>query len=101
MTLRVSPAKGASVVEGSPAEAAPGDELLWASEGPDGPVHHSVGVGVVLHDPNRGHVRVVARDGAELDFAADRVVVLVRGAQGVLARGRASDGVAPPPVAVR
>lgn len=101
MALRAAPAKGATVVEGSPAEAAPGDELLWASDGPGGSAHHAVEVGLVLHDPHRDHVRVVSRDGAELDFAAERVVVLVRGVSGLLARSRASDGVPPQSDAVR
>lgn len=91
MSWRATPLKRATVVEGSPAEAAPGDELLWISDDPAGPTHHAVEVGLVLHDPDRGHVRVLSRDGAELEFDVDCVVVLVRGVQGLLARGRASD----------
>lgn len=81
---------GPSVLEGSPADAAPGDELLWATEEPEGPVHHAVEVGLVLHDPHRGRVRVLSRDGSELEFATDRVVVLLRGLQGLLERSRAT-----------
>lgn len=92
MALRAAPAKGPSVVEGSPAEAVPGDELLWVSSHPAGPAHHAIEVGLVLHDSDRDHVRVLSRDGAELEFAADRVVVLVRDVGGVLERSRASDG---------
>ncbi len=92
MVLRADPAKRPSVVEGSPAEAVPGDELLWVSNHPAGPAHHAIEVGLVLHDPDRDHVRVLSRDGAELEFAADRVVVLVRDVDGALERSRASDG---------
>lgn len=91
MSRRTAPSNGASVMEVSAAEAAPGDELLWVSNDPAGPAHHAVEVGLVLHDPDRDHVRVVSPDGAELDFATDRVVVVVRGVQSLLARSRASD----------
>lgn len=101
MSWRATPAQRATVVEGSPAEAAPGDELLWVSDDPAGPAHHAVEVGLVLHDPDRGHVRVLSRDGAELNFDVDRVVVLVRNVQGLLERSRASDGPPAQPVALR
>lgn len=101
MSWRATPAKRATVVEGSPAEAAPGDELLWVSNHLAGSAHHAIEVGLVLHDPDRDRVRVLTRDGAELEFAADRVVVLVRGVGGLLARSRASDGVSAQPVALR
>lgn len=83
-------AAGPTVLEGSPADAVPGDELLWATEEADGPAHHAVEVGLVLHDPYRGRVRVLSRDGAELEFTTDRVVVLVRDLRGVLERSRAT-----------
>lgn len=79
-----------TVLEGSPADAAPGDELLWATEEPDGPAHHAVEVGLVLHDAHRGVVRVLSRDGTELEFATDRVVILLRDLQGLLERSRAT-----------
>lgn len=100
MVWRTTPAKGATVIEGSPAEARPGDELLWVSDDPGGPTHHAVEVGLVLHDPDRGRVRVLSRGGAELEFPADRVVAVVRGMGGVLERSRASDGPRPQPVSV-
>lgn len=78
------------VLEGSPADAVPGDELVWASEQPGGPLHHAVEVGLVLHDPHQGRVRVLSRDGTELEFATDRVVILLRGLQGMLERSRAT-----------
>lgn len=86
-------------MEGSPVEAVPGDELLWVSNHPAGPAHHAIEVGLVLHEPDRGHVRVLSRDGAELEFAADRVVVLVRDVGAALERSRASDGQRPQPAA--
>lgn len=101
MTWRATPAKRATVVEGSPAEATPGDELLWVTDHPAGPVHHAIEVGLVLHDPDRDCVRVLSRAGAEHEFAADRVVVLVRGVQGLLARSRASHGPRAQSVAIR
>lgn len=100
MLWRATPAQRATVVEGSPAEATPGDELLWVSDDPAGPAHHAVEVGLVLHDPDRGHVRVLSCDGSELEFDADCVVVLVRGVGGALARSRANDGVSAQAVAV-
>lgn len=87
-----------TVLEGSPADAVPGDELLWATEGPGGPAHHAVEVGLVLHDAQRGRVRVLSRDGTELEFAIDRVVILLRDLQGLLERSRAT---APQPEAER
>lgn len=95
MALRAAPTKGPSVMEGSPAEAVPGDELLWVSNHPAGPAHLAIEVGLVLHEPARDHVRVLSPEGAELEFAADRVVVLVRDVGGVLERSRASDGPRP------
>lgn len=79
-----------TVVEGSPADAVPGDELLWVTQEPGGPAHHAVEVGLVLHDAQRGRVRVLSRDGTELEFAIDRVVVLLRDLQGLLERSRAT-----------
>lgn len=87
---RPSQSPGPSVLPAAVRDAVPGDELLWVSDDASGPSHHAVEVGLVLHDPARERVRVLSRDGTELEFDADRTVVLVRGLQGLLERSRAT-----------
>lgn len=94
MSWLLNEAAKPTVLEGSPADAVPGDELLWATEEDGGPAHHAIEVGLVLHDPHRGRVRVLGRDGTELEFASDRVVILLRDTQGLLERSRATAPVA-------
>lgn len=91
MSWRPSEGDGPIVVEGFPRDAVPGDELLWVTDEPAGPVHHALEVGLVVHDPQDDHVRVLSRDGTEHAFSTDRVVVLLRDLQGLLERSRASD----------
>jgi hypothetical protein len=91
MSRRSSQADGPTVLQASPREARPGDELLWVSDEPSGPAHHALEVGLVMHDPRHDRVRVLSRDGTEHEFDAERVVVLLRHLQGLLEQSRATD----------
>lgn len=95
MSWRLSDWEGPTIVEGFPSEAVPGDELVWVTDEPGGPVHHAVEVGLVVYDPRADHVRVLSRDGTEHTFASDRVVVLLRHLRELLERSRASHQRAP------
>jgi hypothetical protein len=90
MTLRPSDWEAPKIVEGSPSEAVPGDELVWVTDEPEGPAHHALEVGLVAHDPQQERVRVLARDGTEHLFDTRRRVVLLRGVGPLLERSRAS-----------
>lgn len=90
MSWRPSDWEGPTIVEGSPRDAVPGDELVWVTDEPDGPAHHALEVGLVVHDPQAEHVRVLSRDGTEHTFSSDRIVVLLRDLREPLERSRAS-----------
>lgn len=83
-------ARQPAVLHVSPADAAPGDELLWATRDESGTRHHAVEVGVVMHDPYDGHVTVLGHDGDRHEFDAQQLVVLLRGLHGLLEHQRVS-----------
>lgn len=91
MPHRPSLSTSPTVLEVSPADAAPGDELLWISDDPDGAAHRAIDVRRVVRDPAQQRVRVMSRDGAEYEFDAGRVVVVLRDGDELLQRSRASD----------
>lgn len=74
----LSPRSQPTVLHRSPADAAPGDEMLWATDDGAATTHHAIEVGVVVHDPADGHVTVLSNDGHRHEFEAQQMVVLLR-----------------------
>lgn len=82
---------GPTVLEAHPADALPGDALLWVAGEPSEAVHRVIEVGMVWRDVEEGRVRVVSPGGREHLFDPTRVVALIRHSEGPLARSRATD----------
>lgn len=80
-----------TVLEARPADAMPGDAMLWATDEPAEPAHRVIEVGLVWLDWEEECVRVVSRSGQEHAFEPSRVVALLRDGEGPLARSRATD----------